>query len=224
MLFADPAAGSALQNQAPTAADQIFSIFVDASNGDEIGQFVANDADGQIVDYAISSSKVSISDSGLLTLKDNNGLQVGTPITATVIFADNIDGTGSALVTINVLQAPPNLPVISAPSPLIVVYPSDLTKLPVGHIAVQKWLKLWSAADFEGNPLEISFNIPTLLPVANSPFTIVGTAIDSESRVKAASSTITIQPLSDTNSLPVLTEGTPDHFEQRGSRYYLLDE
>jgi len=224
LLFANPFAGLIAQNQPPTANNQIFSIIVTAKNGTTVGQFVAVDGDGEVVDFAISNSKLSISKTGLIVLEDNSGLMVGTPIVATVIFADDIDGTGSARVTINVLAAPPNLPIITAPAPLTVIYPSDLSKLPISHIDVQKWLQSWSAVDVDQNPLELSFNLPSLLLVANSPITVTATAIDSALRVQTESSTITIQELSNVNSLPVMVDGTPNRYEQKGSRYYELDD
>lgn len=95
-------APTAQPNQAPTAANQTFSISENAANGTQIGQLTASDSDGSIVNFSLPAGLLATTSGGLLTLADNSGIVAGTPITATVTFTDNDGATGTATITVNV--------------------------------------------------------------------------------------------------------------------------
>jgi PKD repeat protein len=99
-----------LVNTPPVINAQSFEVFDDASNGDVVGQVVANDANNDSLSYSIlnNTSPFSISNSGQLTVSNAAALDANvTPSYAITVEVD--DGNGdqdTATITINVNAAP----------------------------------------------------------------------------------------------------------------------
>jgi len=99
------------ENHAPVIADQSFSIDENSLNGTSIGMVVASDADGDVLNYAItagnSSGTFAISTStGELTVADNTALDYETTVSfaLTITVDDGRGEQGSATVHVNIID------------------------------------------------------------------------------------------------------------------------
>lgn len=99
---------TAAGNTAPTINAQTFSVSETASSGTAVGYVLANDTDGTIQLFSITSGNGSgtfgINNSGLLTVADSSQLSVGTYY-LTVQVTDDDGATDSATITVNVTAA-----------------------------------------------------------------------------------------------------------------------
>lgn len=127
---------------------------------------------------------------------------------------------------VTVVAASANLPTINGPTPpqLEISLSADDNILFASHAQVQAWMALWSAVDVDSNSVAVSFDVPASMNVLDSPVSVTVTAIDSQSRVRTAQTSIVITQLSATHSAPLLVPGSPSQYEQRGGRFYEVND
>lgn len=142
-------------------------------------------------------------------------------------FATNSVGAATPVVyTVTVSASGSLVPTIHAPNPsaLAVVIPADSKRLSSGHVAIQEWKALWSALDHQGNPAGLTFGIPSLMHVNDSPVNVPILAIDNEGRTTSTSALITITQLAMVSAEAVLTPGETERYEQKGFRYFKTND
>jgi hypothetical protein len=147
------------------------------------------------------------------------------PIFYTVQDAAENVGTATRLVTI-VGGLDPDLPILSGPTPthLNVILPAGQSVLTSDHPSVVAWKALWSAVDVDDNTLTVNFNMPATMTVFESPVPVVVSATDSSNRSRSRSTLIYISAMSDTHAPALFSTGRTERFEQRGSRFYIVDK
>lgn len=110
-------------NEAPTIADQSFSVSEDASIGDVVGTVAAGDPEGNTLAYAITGGNTAGAfaidgPTGEITVADSNVLASQSSFALTVTVTETNGGglSSSATVTINVLAAAVD-PLVASCSP-----------------------------------------------------------------------------------------------------------